>query len=87
MSTFEPNHGRVEQAIADKAQKRIEEVRQLELMRKMDKKEYDMLSLFRETGIKSDSVKNELSCWDKALQFKASGVVSCYIDIKGGRID
>ncbi|WXG47107.1 MAG: hypothetical protein WED05_10690 [Candidatus Atabeyarchaeum deiterrae] len=78
--------GEFSKAIADKVQKRIEEVGLVEFMRKTGKKEYDMLSLFRETGIKSDSVKNELSCWDKALQFKASGVESCYLDIKGGRI-
>jgi len=73
-------------ALADKVNKKAEEIGPVAFMRKIGKTEYDMLVLLAEATNRSDEAKSEIAGWDRVLQFKAPGVEPCYLKTAGGRI-
>jgi len=73
-------------ALAEKVDRKREEMGPVAFMRAMGKKEYDILTLFAEAGTKSDEIKAELADWDRVLQFKAQGTEPCYLKIAGGKM-
>jgi putative sterol carrier protein len=74
------------ESIEERISKKAEELGPVEFMRKIGKNEFDLIGLLATATNSSEEVRNEVSDWDRVIQFKAQGAKTCYLKVAGGKM-
>jgi putative sterol carrier protein len=73
-------------SIEELLDEKVEELGPVEFLNRIGKNVFDLLDLMAEAANSSEEVKDEISGWDRVIQFKAPGTKACHLVVAGGKM-